>query len=120
MKTSVLSYYITTPNDGIFPKIPKIRNNWHQILSRNVTLSEFQTIYILSLFRPRSSKALLWCYSFRVPLKVYCPAVKLKPTAQNGHLNYDCTKILIKCNELGKTRNSYIDSLLDKFATHNV
>jgi len=51
---------------------------------------------------------------------VYCPAVKLKTTAQNGHSDYNCTKILIKCSELGKTRNSYIELLLDKFATHNV
>jgi len=46
--------------------------------------------------------------------------VKQKTTAQNGHLDYNCTKILVKCNELGKTGNSYIDLLLDKFATHNV
>jgi hypothetical protein len=42
----------------------------------------------------------------------------LPSTAQNGHLDYNCIKIVIKCKELRKTRNSYINLLLDKFATH--
>ena len=56
---------------------------------------------------------------FRVHLNVYCPALKLKSTAQNGHLDYNSTEIWIKRNDLGNTRNGYIGSLLDKFATHN-
>jgi hypothetical protein len=48
---------------------------------------------------------------FQSPFKCVLPCCETNGQL-NGHLDYNCTKILIKCNEFGKTRNSYIDLLL--------